>query len=472
MSFLNILGGIGAGLQQGSQFVQQKNVQDQQLKMQQERQGWLRQDNEQKTADRELTNWMDQQYRDVYARDDLDDMGKAFEYAKVIAPRAKREHLEVANKTANGLYQTFGRSAIEAMSRGDLTLLQKAADVKAPGTKIATDAKGDNIIVETPDGTLQQIDRRGLLTNLALSDVYRTMQDEATSKKAAKSELESKIRKLDSDVTLNEAKALNQMAQANGRTPFIEDENGNMVPNPGYQAPGKAGKAGKVQQPDTGLMSIEDFGKAAKPFVADGAEFDMARAYNLYTNILENTRTANGQPMSAGQRAAAFNDAIRLSRGEGIQTPDLRDGRLALTANIDGRRYMLDPDYTEAQALTLKDEKGNPRYTADDINGLYMDAMRSGAVSNPREFDAVWQVLNDPEKLAEAQQRYAQGDTRMGGVLRAVDVVRRGIARANETAKINDRSWFSRLFNDPEPDPEQPAPNKPPSPFWDRSLPG
>lgn len=469
MSFLNILGGVGAGLRQGATFMQQKNVQDQQLQMQQERQDWLRQDNAQKTADRDLTNWMDQQYRDVYAREDLDDMGKAFEYAKVIAPRAKREHLEVANKTANGLYQTFGRSAIEAMTRGDLSLLQRAADVKAPGTKIATDAKGDNIIVETPDGTLQQIDRRGLLTNLALSDVYRTMQDEATSKKAAKSELESKIRKLDSEVTLNEAKALNQMAQANGQAQFIEDENGNLMPNPNYRA---TGKAGKVQQPDNGLMSIEDFGKAAKPFVADGAEFDMARAYNLYTNILENTRTAGGQPMSAGQRAAAFNDAIRLARGEGIQTPDLRNGRLALTANIDGRRYVLDPDYTEAQALTLKDEKGNPRYTAQDMNDLYLNAMRSGAVSNPQQFGVVWQMVNDPEMLAEAQQRFAQGDVRMGDMLRAAEVVKRGIARANETAKINDRSAFSRLFNDPEPTPEKPAESKRSSPFADRMLPG
>ena len=469
MSFLNILGGVGTGLQQGAQFAQQKKMQDEQLNMAQERQDWLRQDNTQKTADRELTNWMDQQYRDVYAREDLDDMGKAFEYAQVIAPRAKREHLDIANKTASGLYQTFGRDAIEAMARGDLSLLQKAADVKAPGTKIATDAKGDNIIVETPDGILQQIDRRGLLTNLALSDVYRTMQAEAADKAAKQSEAQSKIRKTDSEVVLNEAKALNQMAQTNGRAQFIDDENGNLVPNPNYRA---TGKAGKVQQPDNGLMSIEDFGKAAKPFVADGAEFDMARAYSLYTNMLENTRIMGGQPMSAGQRAAAFEDAIRLARGEGIQAPDLRDGRLSLTANIDGRRYVLDPDYTETQALALKDAKGNPRYTAKDFDDIYLDAMRSGAVSNPQQFGVVWQMVNDPEMLAEARQRFAQGDVRMGDMLRAAEVVKRGIARANETAKINDRSAFSRIFNGPEAPPEAPAESKRSSPFADRMLPG
>lgn len=442
MSALNILGGIGAGLQQGVGFMQQKKMQDEQLRLAQERNTMLAEqanrqakEFEQKQAEvervqklSEMRNGIYQNYPDAnrYQREQM------FVDEAVKSGMLRGDELDTAFAGVEKLKQQFGAEAYGAAINGDIKPLQQVLGQK--GIAVDYDPSGKNLLLwqegnaRDAAGNLQPrtISVDGLLQMDVMAEARRRQQE------AAKAALETQ--KVRAGIAADQAKANKDNSIALGNV--TEDVNGNIV----ARSKGKA--AGGAD-----MLSPEDFGKAAEKYVGAEAEFDMARAYTLYTNMLENTRTANGQPMSPGQRAAAFEDALRIARGEGVQTPDLRDGRLALTATIDGRSYVIDPDYTEMQALSLKDADGNPRYTAQTIDNIYMDAMRTGAVSNPQQFGAVWQIVNDPAALAEAQQRHDQGDARMGDILRAASVIQRGIARANETAKPGRSPEFSRIFN-------------------------
>ena len=448
MSALNILGGIGAGLQQGVGFMQQKKMQDEQLRMQQELHTARMDEIGTRKAEQQRIDELSKLRTDLYQQyPDADryQVESMFAEQALKAGKLRGEELDNAFNAVERLKQQFGAKAYDAMRAGDIKPLQQVLGERGIAVDFTPDGKG---LQMWRDGGARD-DQGNLVAQTLPLEGLLQMDAFATTRQrlAEQAKLNQDSRKTESEIAKNAAQASNYKAQAAGRTPYLEGPGGQLYPNPAFSGGRSSGSRSGGGSIDDGMLSAEDFGKAAERYVGVGSEFDLARAYTLYTNMLENTRTANRQPLSAGQRAAAFEDAIRITRGEGVQTPDLRDGRLALTATIDGRSYVLDPDYTEAQALSLKDVDGRPRYEAKAIDDIYLDAMRAGAVSSPQQFGAAWQVFNDPEALAEAQRRYSQGDARMGDILRAVSVIKRGIARANETAKASTSTEFSRAFN-------------------------
>ena len=448
MSFMNIIGGLGAGVTQGLQNMQAIENQRTNTAMAKERQAMLKDEFDAKKTERQRAEDLSKLRTDLYQQyPDADryQVESMFAEQAVKAGKLRGEELDNAFNAVERLKQQFGAKAYDAMRAGDIKPLQQVLGERGIAVDFTPDGKG---LQMWRDGGARD-DQGNLVAQTLPLEGLLQMDAFATTRQrlAEQAKLSQDSRKTESEIAKNAAQAGNYKAQAAGRTPYLEGPGGQLYPNPAFSG-GKSGDSrsggGSI---DDGMLSPEDFGKAAEKYVGAETEFDMARAYTLYTNMLENTRTANGQPMSPGQRAAAFEDALRIARGEGVQTPDLRDGRLALTATIDGRSYVIDPDYTEMQALSLKDADGNPRYTAQTIDSIYMDAMRTGAVSNPQQFGAVWQIVNDPAALAEAQQRHKQGDARMGDILRAASVIQRGIARANETTKPGRNPEFSRIFN-------------------------
>ena len=440
MSLLNILGGVGQGVQQGVGFMQQKKMQDEQLKLAQDRNTMLadqakraQTEFEQKQAEQQRVDELAkmragiyQNYPDAnpYQRE------RMFVDEAVKANKFRGDELLTAHNNVQKLKAAVGGDAYGQMLAGNIKPLQSLLGERGISVDFTPD--GNNLQLwqagnaRDAAGNLQPttIPFDGILQMDGMSEAYRAA-------------LEQRKAGMDALKTRAEIGKINAQARREDRMyqdEVIQNEDGSVtvVPGGGRRSSG-AGKSG-AKSDGFGIMTAEDFGKAADKFVGDDPEFSMPRAYSLYTNMLENTRTADGRTLTPGQQAIALEDAIRITKGEGIQTPDLRDGRLALTANIDGRSYVLDRVYTEPQAMSLKDGEGAPRYTQQTVDDIYLDAVRSAAVQSPEQFSAAWQVFNDPEALSEAQQRYAEGDARMGDLLRAVAVIQRGVARANEAA--------------------------------------
>lgn len=437
-----VLGGIGAGLMQGVQFINQRKQMDdnaafrqqqmdnqrQQLQMQQEAFDIKKDEVKRIEALGKLKNEIAQQYPDAtdpYHRSQL------LIQKGVERDLFRGEELDNAYTARTKLRTEFGTQAYDAALTGDIKPLQAllgergmAVDYtpdrsalniwSANGPK---DEKGNPVPKQISIEGLMQLDAMGAVRERELARQKQAMEQQKFRAEFGKTQAETDRLRADAEL---------KRATASGKN--------------------ESGGKGKGAN---GALSFEDFGKAIAHYIPDGEEFNKADAYQLYLNAVESTnadRARRGLPsMTDGQTATLFSDVIDVARGKGVRTPNIgRDGNLALTADINGRTYTLDPDFTERQALELKDAEGKPRYTSESINDLYLDALRGSAVANPEEFKGAWLVANDPEVRSAIEQEAQKGSPEAIRALQAASTIMRGMDRARETAKVSDRSnWFA-----------------------------
>lgn len=424
MASMDILGGIGAGLMKGTEIVSGlQNQRDQKAY----RDGVLENQNAQaKRLQEKHQADLDETARQTsltgiyqkYADKDMNDLDVLDSFTAEAKPYMKPQEIAALSQTRGAVLSRFGQSAIDkALYANDLSGLQRVVGAKADLVR----GEGGTIIARTPDGKEQPfMDLRSL--SLAMNVPGAIERLDAIDK--------AKMDKIKYQAEFNKTNAETDRIRADAELK-------------------RATAAGNKGKGADGALSFEDFGKAIAHYIPDGEEFNKADAYQLYLNAVESTnadRARRGLPsMTDGQTATLFSDVIDVARGKGVRTPNIgRDGNLALTADINGRTYTLDPDFTERQALELKDAEGKPRYTSESINDLYLDALRGSAVANPEEFKGAWLVANDPEVRSAIEQEAQKGSPEAIRALQAASTIMRGMDRARETAKVSDRSnWFA-----------------------------
>lgn len=416
MSALNILGGIGAGVQKGVGFMQQKKMQDESLALQQEQQDWQRAEFEQKKQANELEDWMGEQYRTIYARDDLDDYGKAAEYTKTILPRAKPEHIEIARKATDSLYQQLGVKGVDALARGDISTLQRLADAKAPGTQVIF--KDGVISVSKPDGSVSQIDRGGLISMLELSKASETL----AARDAAALDREAKIAKIQSD-----------RAPAGYRDRLPQARIGGVGGGSGSRSSARSGAGtGAADKPFDAIGTLKDYTDAFKgeELGEEGAGWDKARGLEFFGRI----RTNNPQLMNseAGQ-LIALTASRELAKGNGRLAPTIgRDGGLAISAQVGPNLYTIESGVSEARLMQMTGLDGKPLAAGpEDVGKMYIEAIQNAAQQEPEAFNAAVVASRTPEVMQKAREAAARGDA---GAIRTLQLVP-AVARANQYAQ-------------------------------------
>ena len=314
MSALNILGGIGAGLQQGVGFMQQKKMQDEQLRLAQERNTMLAEqanrqakEFEQKQAEvervkklSEMRNGIYQNYPDAnrYQREQM------FVDEAVKSGMFRGDELDTAFAGVEKLKQQFGAEAYGAAINGDIKPLQQVLGQK--GIAVDYDPSGKNLLLwqegnaRDAAGNLQPrtISVDGLLQMDVMAEARRRQREAA--------KLNQESRKTESEITKNVAQAGNYRAQAAGRTPYLEGPGGQLYPNPAFSG-GKSGGSrsgggadGGARSPteidpqdvvrlvgDTGEISPATIASqaeqivAATPALGSGQAIEYARRMNL-----------------------------------------------------------------------------------------------------------------------------------------------------------------------------------------------
>lgn len=443
MSGLDILGGIGQGLMQGSQFVanerQRKDAgarQDEVLQMQRDMHTAKMDEVARLKQEQETTDWMGEQYRTIYAREDLDDYGKATEYAKTILPRAKPEQIDLARKTSDALYQQLGVKGVDALARGDISTLQRLADAKAPGTQVIF--KDGVISVSKPDGSVSQIDRGGLISMLELSKASETL----ASRDAAALDREAKIAKIQSDRAL---------AAYRGRMPQAR------IGGVGGGSGGRSGSggAGAGDKEFDAIGTLEAYAKAFKDegMGEEGASWDKARGLEYFGRI----RTNNPQLMNseAGQ-LIALTASRELAKGNGRLAPTIgRDGGLAINAQVGANLYTVESGVSEARLMQMTGLDGKPLAAGpEDVGKMYLQAIENAAQQEPEAFNAAVVASRTPEVMQKAREAAARGDA---GAIRTLQLVP-AVARANqytqtfpvEGAKNDDAKEAPVAFTDEE----------------------
>lgn len=462
MSALNIFGGIGQGLMQGSQFVahqrERENAQSyrdqvlanqqQQLAMQQETHG-LRVDaarrelDEQKRVEQLATmrNRLAQDYPDAspHQREQM------FVDRGVSENLFRGEELAQAQKTRDALRRQFGVEAYDAALAGDLKPLQSLLGEKGMAVDFTPDRRQISIwTADSPRDTkgnitqpLKTIPFDGLLQLDAMGA--------AAERQIARQKAGLEARKTRAEIGEKEASAVLKLATAEGKNPTTLDANGNQVPNPNYRGAGKGGRG----QDDGPIASLKDYTEAVQKAVGEGVEFDFVKGFKNYAAMMNGGVDAQGRPLAPGDAATVLEDSIALTRGEGVTSPNVgRTGGLALTADVAGRTYGLSPEFTEREALAMRDKDGKPLYTPETLNDLYLQALQTHAVSNPAQFEQAWQIVNDPQARDQVVRLAQAGDARAVAALKTADVLARGAERARQTAPAElERSLFSSAFN-------------------------
>lgn len=462
MSALNIFGGIGQGLMQGSQFIAQQRDRDnaqayrdqvlanqqQQMAMQQEVHG-LKVDEarrlqaEQQRVERLATarNKLAQDYPDAspHQREQM------FVDQGVEQNLFRGEELAQAQKTRDALRRQFGVEAYDAALAGDLKPLQSLLGEKGMAVDFTPDRKRINLWTkDSPRDAkgdiaqpLKTIPFDGLLQLDAMGA--------AAERQIARQKAGLEARKMRAEVGEKESKAVLNLATAEGKNPTTLDANGNPVPNPNYRGTGNGGRG----QEDGSIASLKDYTEAVQKAVGEGVEFDFVKGFKNYSAMANGGVDAQGGPLAPGDAATVLEDSIALTRGEGVTSPNVgHSGGLALTADVAGRTYGLSPDFTEREALAMRDKDGKPLYTPETINDLYLQALQTNAVSNPAQFEQAWLIVNDPQARDQVVRLAQAGDARAVAALKTADVLARGADRARQlTPAERERSWFSDAFN-------------------------
>lgn len=418
MSGLDILGGIGQGLMQGSQFVanerQRKDAgarQDEALQMQRDMHDAKMGEVARLQKEQETTDWMGEQYRTIYARDDLDDYGKATEYAKTILPRAKPEQIDLARKTSEALYQQLGVKGVDALARGDISTLQRLADAKAPGTQVVF--KDGVISVSKPDGSVSQIDRGGLISMLELSKASETL----ASRDAATIDREAKLAKIQADRALAGYRDRSPQARIGG------------VGGGSGSRSGSGGGTGAADKPFDAIGTLKDYTDAFKgeELGEEGAGWDKMRGLEYFGRI----RTSNPQLMNseAGQ-LIALRVSRELAKGNGRTAPIIgADGNLAIAATVGADTYVVESGVSEARLMQMAGLDGKPLAAGpEDVGKMYLEAIQNAAQQEPEAFNAAVVASRTPEVMQKAREAAARGDA---GAIRTLQLVP-AVARANQ----------------------------------------
>ena len=420
MSGLAILGGIGQGLMQGSPFVanerhrkEQGARQDEAMQMQRDMHTAKMDEVARLKQEQETTDWMGEQYRAIYARDDLDEYGKATEYAKTILPRAKPEQIDLARKTSEALYQQLGVKGVDALARGDISTLQRLADAKAPGTQVIF--KDGVISVSKPDGSVSQIDRGGLISMLELSKASETL----ASRDAATIDREAKLAKIQADRALAGYRDRSPQARIGGGS--------------GSRSGARSGAGtGAADKPFDAIGSLKDYTDAFKgeDLGEEGAGWDKARGLEYFGRI----RTNNPQLMNseAGQ-LIALTASRELAKGNGRLAPTIgRDGGLAISAQVGPNLYTIESGVSEARLMQMTGLDGKPLAAGpEDVGKMYLEAIQNAAQQEPEAFNAAVVASRTPEVMQKARDAAARGDA---GAIRTLQLVP-AVARANQYAQ-------------------------------------
>ena len=424
MSGLAILGGIGQGLMQGSQFVanerhrkEQGARQDEAMQMQRDMHTAKMDEVARLKQEQETTDWMGEQYRAIYARDDLDEYGKATEYAKTILPRAKPEQIDLARKTSEALYQQLGVKGVDALARGDISTLQRLADVKAPGTQVIF--KDGVISVSKPDGSVSQIDRGGLISMLELSKASETL----ASRDAATIDREAKLAKIQADRAL--AGYRNRLPQA--RIGGVGGGSGSRS-----SARSGAGSAGAGDKEFDAIGTLKDYADAFKgeELGEEGAGWDKALGLEIFGRI----RTYNPQLMnSEAGELIALRFSRELAKGNGRKAPVIGpDGKLAIAATVGADTYLTEVGVSEARLMQMTGLDGKPLAAGpEDVGKMYLQAIENVAKQEPEAFNAAVVASRTPEVMQKAREAAARGDA---GAIRTLQLVP-AVARANQYAQ-------------------------------------
>ena len=419
MSGLAILGGIGQGLMQGSQFVanerhrkEQGARQDEAMQMQRDMHTAKMDEVARLKQEQETTDWMGEQYRAIYARDDLDEYGKATEYAKTILPRAKPEQIDLARKTSEALYQQLGVKGVDALARGDISTLQRLADVKAPGTQVIF--KDGVISVSKPDGSVSQIDRGGLISMLELSKASETL----ASRDAATIDREAKLAKIQADRAL--AGYRNRLPQAR-------------IGGVGGGSGSRSGVGtGAADKPFDAIGTLKDYTDAFKgeELGEEGASWDKALGLEIFGRI----RTYNPQLMnSEAGELIALRFSRELAKGNGRKAPVIGpDGKLAIAATVGADTYLTEVGVSEARLMQMTGLDGKPLAAGpEDVGKMYLEAIQNAAQQEPEAFNAAVVASRTPEVMQKAREAAARGDA---GAIRTLQLVP-AVARANQYAQ-------------------------------------
>ena len=421
MSGLDILGGIGQGLMQGSQFVanerQRKEAgarQDEAMQMQRDMHTAKMGEVARLQKEQETTDWMGEQYRTIYAREDLDDYGKATEYAKTILPRAKPEQIDLARKTSEELYQQLGVKGVDALARGDISTLQRLADAKAPGTQLVF--KDGVISVSKPDGGVLQIDLGGLISMLELSKASETL----ASRDAATIDREAKLAKIQADRALAGYRDRSPQARIGG------------VGGGSGSRSGSGGGTGAADKPFDAISTRKDYADAFKDeeMGKEGAGWDKTLGLEYFGRI----RTYNPQLMNSevGQ-LMALRFSRELAKGNGRKAPIIgADGNLAIAATVGADTYVVESGVSEARLMKMTGPDGKPLAAGpEDVGKMYLEAIQNAAQQEPEAFNAAVVASRTPEVMQKAREAAARGDA---GAIRTLQLVP-AVARANQYAQ-------------------------------------
>lgn len=311
MSGLNILGGVGAGLLRGSQFVQQKNVQDEQLRLQQEQQ---RQNKEFRDAALALQQTQAEQATELHgarmkeathAQDErarverlstlqnelVQQYPDANDYQRhqLLVDAGVRENLFRGDELTKAfdvrekLRQRIGVKAYDAALAGDISPLQQLLGEQGVAVDYAPDRKG--FVLNSAAGR-QEISRDGLLQMEAMAGALER------ARANAKAALEA--RKLKAEIGDKEASAELKLSTADLRDrtdPNLRGSSGS-----GSGSGKSSGKGGDWKSP----FGAEDIARVA-PDLPDGGK-DSATGMSIVAraeNILQGNPNFRGSPAQA-----------------------------------------------------------------------------------------------------------------------------------------------------------------------------
>lgn len=435
MSGLAILGGIGQGLMQGSQFAanerhrkEQGARQDEALQMQRDMHTAKMDEVARLKQEQETTDWMAEQYRAIYARDDLDEYGKATEYAKTILPRARPEQIDLARKTSEALYQQLGVKGVDALARGDISTLQRLADVKAPGTQVIF--KDGVISVSKPDGSVSQIDRGGLISMLELSKASETL----ASRDAATIDREAKLAKIQADRALAGYRDRLPQARIGGVG--------------GSRSTGNGSSASKDKVFDP-IGTLKDYADAFKSegIGEDGSAWDKALGFQLYSQLRDNnpelTSSEGGQArmlrMSrdlAAARAAAGSEELTDEQRAALPrvSPEIdENGQLSLYAHIGPDMVRIERGLSEDRLMRTQGLDGKPlAANPQDVGKMYLQAMQSVAQREPTAYTAALTAVRDPKIMEQLKAEAAGGNLGAARALKLVPAISRADVYARD----------------------------------------
>ena len=460
MSFLNILGGVGAGLQQGVGFMQQKKMQDEQLKLAQERNTMLAEQANRQTKEfeqkhdelnrvqklSEMRNGIYQNYPDAnrYQREQM------FVDEAVKSGMFRGDELDTAFAGVEKLKQQFGAEAYGAAINGDIKPLQQVLGQK--GIAVDYDPSGKNLLLwqegnaRDAAGNLQPrtISVDGLLQMDVMAEARRRQQE------AAKAALETQ--KVRAGIAADQAKANKDNSIALGNV--TEDVNGNIVARPKGKGAGDGAQSPTEIDPQDVVRLVGDTGEISPATIASQAEQIVAATPALRPGqAIEYARRMN----LPEEDPARIVPDVRLNKETGNWYLGFDDPRVG---EIRAGRSNVDP---YGNLVKDKNEAKNQRAAIQATDEDWLAAVAQ--TTPPEVMGVLGPYINgteDPRELLEADDRVIQAvlstptsseRDRAAAMAALLAKSRPGLFEA--TRRINDNA---RSYVPPKPDAWTPQP--------------